>query len=139
MDIGKAEGKRSMRDRMNADVVKEDEEDEDAEDDNKKKRVMTYRKGSGGGSAQPCCQVQDCLSNMSIAKAYHRRHKVCEYHAKAPVVLISGVQQRFCQQCSRFHELPEFDDTKRSCRRRLLGHNERRRKSSYDFQGEGSG
>lgn len=53
MDIGKAEGKRSMRDRMNTDVVvKEDEEDEDAEEDNKKKRVMTYggRKGSGGGS-----------------------------------------------------------------------------------------
>ncbi|KAK1394326.1 hypothetical protein POM88_013382 [Heracleum sosnowskyi] len=94
-----------MRDRMNADVVKEDEEDEDAEDDNKEKRVMTYRKGSGGGSAQPCCQVQDCLSNMSIAKAYHRMHKVCEFHAKAPVVLISGVQQRFCQQCSRLGNL----------------------------------
>lgn len=107
MDIGKAEGKRSMRDRMTADVVKDDEEDEDAEEDNKKKRVMTYsgRKGSGGGSAQPCCQVQDCLANMSIAKAYHRRHKVCEFHAKAPVVLISGVQQRFCQQCSRLGNL----------------------------------
>lgn len=37
----------------------------------------------------------------------------------------------------RFHELPEFDDSKRSCRRHLLGHNQRRRKVSYDFQGEG--
>lgn len=38
----------------------------------------------------------------------------------------------------RFHELSEFDDTKRSCRRRLAGHNERRRKSSADYHGEGS-
>ncbi|CAK9181584.1 unnamed protein product [Ilex paraguariensis] len=28
----------------------------------------------------------------------------------------------------RFHQLPEFDQGKRSCRRRLAGHNERRRK-----------
>lgn len=39
----------------------------------------------------------------------------------------------------RFHELSEFDETKRSCRRRLAGHNERRRKSSSDSQGEVSG
>ncbi|THU58093.1 hypothetical protein C4D60_Mb03t10550 [Musa balbisiana] len=29
---------------------------------------------------------------------------------------------------NRFHQLPEFDQGKRSCRRRLAGHNERRRK-----------
>lgn len=33
---------------------------------------------------------------------------------------------------SRFHVVSEFDDSKRSCRRRLAGHNERRRKSSHD-------
>lgn len=39
---------------------------------------------------------------------------------------------------SRFHELSEFDDSKRSCRRRLAGHNERRRKNASDqYQGEG--
>ncbi|XWS77274.1 hypothetical protein CRYUN_Cryun01aG0247200 [Craigia yunnanensis] len=32
----------------------------------------------------------------------------------------------------RFHKVSEFDDSKRSCRRRLAGHNERRRKSSHD-------
>ncbi|MCI18486.1 squamosa promoter-binding-like protein 7-like, partial [Trifolium medium] len=31
-----------------------------------------------------------------------------------------------------FHVVSEFDDSKRSCRRRLAGHNERRRKSSHD-------
>ncbi|KAI7985532.1 Squamosa promoter-binding-like protein 13B [Camellia lanceoleosa] len=36
--------------------------------------------------------------------------------------------KRFCQQCSRFHSLEEFDEGKRSCRKRLDGHNRRRRK-----------
>lgn len=39
---------------------------------------------------------------------------------------------------SRFHQLAEFDDAKKSCRRRLAGHNERRRKSAQDYPGEGS-
>ena len=38
----------------------------------------------------------------------------------------------------RFHELSEFDEAKRSCRRRLAGHNERRRKSSTESSAEGS-
>ena len=29
--------------------------------------------------------------------------------------------------------LAEFDDGKRSCRRRLAGHNERRRKPQFDY------
>jgi hypothetical protein len=33
-----------------------------------------------------------------------------------------------CSHYRRFHQLPEFDQGKRSCRRRLAGHNERRRK-----------
>ena len=40
----------------------------------------------------------------------------------------------------RFHELSEFDEAKRSCRRRLAGHNERRRKGASESQNaEGSG
>ena len=39
----------------------------------------------------------------------------------------------------RFHEPSEFDESKRSCRRRLAGHNERRRKNSTESHGEGSG
>jgi len=38
----------------------------------------------------------------------------------------------------RFHDLAEFDESKRSCRRRLAGHNERRRKSNPEAAGEGS-
>ncbi|MQM09880.1 hypothetical protein Taro_042760 [Colocasia esculenta] len=95
--------------------------------------------GSGvGGLSPPCCQAESCPADLTEAKRYHRRHKVCEDHAKAAVVVVAGLRQRFCQQCSRFHELSEFDEAKRSCRRRLAGHNERRRKSSSESQGEGS-
>ncbi|XP_039130115.1 squamosa promoter-binding-like protein 10 [Dioscorea cayenensis subsp. rotundata] len=82
-----------------------------------------------GHHPPPRCQADGCGADLSGAKHYHRRHKVCEFHSKAAVVIFAGgVQQRFCQQCSRFHELSEFDETKRSCRKRLADHNRRRRK-----------
>ncbi|KAF7148002.1 hypothetical protein RHSIM_Rhsim03G0008900 [Rhododendron simsii] len=165
--------------------------------------------GGGGGAGKPSppkkgrsgvvqarCQVEGCKVDLSDAKAYYSRHKVCGMHSKSPVVTVAGLEQRFCQQCSRdqkkrlslaackvqiqqiqsrqscelvqdplatlngklghlnlfwrtnsrgieheshdrlpvicynlrFHQLPEFDQVKRSCRRRLAGHNERRRK-----------
>lgn len=105
--------------------------------------------GAGGAGSVPCavqasgpslprkhrsagqatgCQVEGCKSDLSTAKDYHRRHKVCSVHSKEPCVTVRGVEQRFCQQCSRFHDLNAFDGDKRSCRNRLEGHNKRRRK-----------
>lgn len=78
------------------------------------------------------CQVEDCRADLGNAKDYHRRHKVCDMHSKASKALVGNVMQRFCQQCSRFHLLQEFDEGKRSCRRRLAGHNRRRRKTHPD-------
>ncbi|KAM0941506.1 putative transcription factor SBP family [Dioscorea sansibarensis] len=89
------------------------------------------KKGKGvvqGVPQPPRCQVEGCKVDLSGAKAYYSRHKVCGMHSKSPKVIVNGLEQRFCQQCSRFHQLPEFDQGKRSCRRRLAGHNERRRK-----------
>ncbi|KAE8799783.1 squamosa promoter-binding-like protein 7 [Hordeum vulgare] len=86
--------------------------------------------GAPATAAMPRCQVEGCHMVLAGAKEYHRRHKVCEAHSKAPRVIVHGAEQRFCQQCSRFHAMAEFDDAKRSCRRRLAGHNERRRKSN---------
>nr|WAW78346.1 squamosa promoter binding protein-like 15 [Isatis tinctoria] len=74
------------------------------------------------------CQVEGCRTDLSNAKTYYSRHKVCCIHSKSSKVIVSGLHQRFCQQCSRFHQLSEFDLEKRSCRRRLACHNERRRK-----------
>ncbi|MCD7462848.1 hypothetical protein HAX54_049464 [Datura stramonium] len=86
-------------------------------------------KVAGASSYRSVCQVEDCQADLSNAKDYHRRHKVCDVHSKAARALVGNVMQRFCQQCSRFHALQEFDEGKRSCRRRLAGHNKRRRKT----------
>ncbi|KAF0916957.1 hypothetical protein E2562_015128 [Oryza meyeriana var. granulata] len=79
-------------------------------------------------SSGPCCQVDGCLADLSNARDYYKRHKVCEVHTKSGVVRIKNVEHRFCQQCSRFHFLQEFDGGKKSCRSRLAQHNRRRRK-----------
>ena len=49
----------------------------------------------------PHCQVEGCNIVLANAKEYHKRHKVCEMHFKAPKVIVLGTEQRFCQQCSR--------------------------------------
>ncbi|GAB2262786.1 hypothetical protein Droror1_Dr00003783 [Drosera rotundifolia] len=93
------------------------------------KEVVNMEGGSGKKIKMLFCQVDDCRADLSCAKDYHRRHKVCEIHSKANKALVVNEMQRFCQQCSRFHVLQEFDEGKRSCRRRLAGHNKRRRKT----------
>lgn len=47
------------------------------------------------------CQVYGCHKDLSSAKAYHRKHKVCDVHSKTSKVIVNGIEQRFCQQCSR--------------------------------------
>lgn len=60
------------------------------------------RSGSiGGGHVAVRCLVEGCKADLSKCREYHRRHKVCEMHSKTPVVIVSGREQRFCQQCSR--------------------------------------
>ena len=92
-----------MKEEAGGEEEEEDEEDSvglgSAEDD-KKKKVSGRR-----GSAQPSCQVENCVTDMTYAKPYHRRHKVCEFHAKVSVVAVAGIHQRFCQQCSRLGTL----------------------------------
>nr|WMI30916.1 squamosa promter-binding-like protein 15 [Diospyros sp. 'deyangshi'] len=81
-----------------------------------------------GGMQNVSCLVDGCTADLSNCREYHRRHRVCERHSKTPVVYVGGKEQRFCQQCSRFQSIGEFDEEKRSCRKRLDGHNRRRRK-----------
>ncbi|KAF2303519.1 hypothetical protein GH714_018961 [Hevea brasiliensis] len=56
--------------------------------------------GVGSAANVPRCQVEGCQVVLVNAKDYHRRHKVCEMHSKAPKVIVLGLEQRFCQQCS---------------------------------------
>ncbi|CAI9759920.1 unnamed protein product [Fraxinus pennsylvanica] len=120
-----------------ADSMEDDEFMLRATEDDKKKKgggasEAAKKESSCGASSMRCCQAEKCMVDLTDAKTYHRRHRVCEHHAKAAEAIVAGIRQRFCQQCSRFHEVSEFDEAKRSCRRRLAGHNERRRKNSVD-------
>lgn len=55
----------------------------------------------GAASNRAVCQVEDCNADLSKAKDYHRRHKVCQMHSKSSKALVGNQMQRFCQQCSR--------------------------------------
>ncbi|CAA6671203.1 unnamed protein product [Spirodela intermedia] len=91
-------------------------------------RLVKRCRASQQGEQISRCQVEGCDLDLTSAKNYHRKHRVCESHSKCPKVIVAGRECRFCQQCSRFHHLSEFDQKKRSCRRRLSDHNARRRK-----------
>ncbi|KAM1140409.1 hypothetical protein TB2_040445 [Malus domestica] len=106
-----------------------------SEDDFMNRLYRRSRPGSEITSTHsPRCQAEGCAADLSHSKHYHRRHKVCEFHSKASTVIANGLTQRFCQQCSRFHLLSEFDNGKRSCRKRLADHNRRRRKTQQTIQ-----
>ncbi|KAI3775264.1 hypothetical protein L1987_49835 [Smallanthus sonchifolius] len=99
-------------------------------------------RASHQSSVLPRCQVEGCNLDLASAKDYHRRHRICADHSKSPKVVVAGLERRFCQQCSRqvwLHDLSEFDDRKRSCRRRLSAHNARRRRPQSEDNKLGSG
>lgn len=58
-------------------------------------------KSSSLNTNPPRCQVEGCNLDLSSAKDYHRKHRVCESHSKSPKVTVAGLERRFCQQCSR--------------------------------------
>jgi hypothetical protein len=65
--------------------------------------ILEKKCKSNGQNLQcpPRCQVEGCALDLSSAKDYHRKRRVCESHAKSPMVVIDGLERRFCQQCSR--------------------------------------
>ncbi|XP_030540825.1 squamosa promoter-binding-like protein 7 [Rhodamnia argentea] len=109
------------------------EEEEEAEGLHKKKRTRAPR-GAGQGMAR--CQVPTCKADIRELKGYHRRHRVCLRCANASAVVLDGERKRYCQQCGKFHILSDFDEGKRSCRRKLERHNKRRRRKPVDSGGE---
>ncbi|GJW06270.1 SBP-like protein [Tanacetum coccineum] len=63
--------------------------------------------------------------------------RVCLRCANATSVVLDGCDKRYCQQCGKFHVLSDFDEGKRSCRRKLERHNNRRRRKPSDSKGSG--
>ncbi|CAI5483177.1 unnamed protein product [Closterium sp. Yama58-4] len=85
--------------------------------------------GGSGGRGVVTCRVDGCGEDLSSARSYNRRHRVCGVHTRAAAVTVDGNQQRFCQQCSRFQDMDDFEPGRRSCRQSLQYHNKRRRKA----------
>ncbi|KAE9594629.1 hypothetical protein Lal_00037455 [Lupinus albus] len=97
----------------------------------RKKRVRTAR----ASVAIVRCQVPTCEVDISELKGYHKRHRVCLSCASAATVFLHGDEpNRYCQQCGKFHILSDFDEGKRSCRRKLERHNKRRRRKPADSE-----
>ncbi|CAI9118680.1 OLC1v1020278C1 [Oldenlandia corymbosa var. corymbosa] len=97
-----------------------------------KKRARTVRLPAGSPAR---CQVPGCEVDISELKGYHKRHRVCLGCANASSVVLDGQSKRYCQQCGKFHVLSDFDEGKRSCRRKLERHNTRRRRKPHDGKG----
>ncbi|XP_042054932.1 squamosa promoter-binding-like protein 7 [Salvia splendens] len=97
-----------------------------------KKRTRAVRAPAAGPLL---CQVPGCEADISELKGYHKRHRVCLQCAHAAVVVLDGESKRYCQQCGKFHLLSNFDEGKRSCRRKLEKHNDRRRRKSNESRG----
>jgi hypothetical protein len=71
--------------------------------------------------------VPGCELELIHEKTYYKRYRICVNHCNIAAMTLEGQRQRFCQQCGRFHVLAEFDGVRKSCRRKLKRHNERRR------------
>ncbi|KAG2304702.1 hypothetical protein Bca52824_033353 [Brassica carinata] len=107
MDGKKTQGQGYLKKKACVSYLEEEEleNDMDGVEEEKAKGVTDRFKGSSGSNdrgSPRLCQVDRCTADLKEAKQYHRRHKVCEVHAKASYVYLTGVKQRFCQQCSRF-------------------------------------
>ena len=81
------------------------------------------------------CQGDDCQSDLSQAKRYYKRRKLCGNCISASSVVVGGVECRYCQQCSCLHNITDFDQARRSCRMKLEKHKlrARRARSSQGF------
>eukprot|EP00887_Chlorella_sp_A99_P000749 scaffold5.g749.t1 len=89
------------------------------------------------------CQVAGCGADLAGSKRYYKwvwyqwgevwggaapgRYRICLYHSTLPSIVLDGREQRFCQQCGRFHDMSEFAGKRKSCQRKLDRHNQRRK------------
>lgn len=94
--------------------------------------VSTNGSGHSSGSLRRranklgTCRVQGCETVLSAVSKYAKRHRICETHLKSLEVIWKGKKQRFCQKCTRFQDLSQFDSTRRSCRKGLTLQRNRR-------------
>eukprot|EP00240_Pyramimonas_obovata_P004520 CAMPEP_0118934962 /NCGR_PEP_ID=MMETSP1169-20130426/14604_1 /TAXON_ID=36882 /ORGANISM="Pyramimonas obovata, Strain CCMP722" /LENGTH=345 /DNA_ID=CAMNT_0006877927 /DNA_START=161 /DNA_END=1195 /DNA_ORIENTATION=+ len=78
------------------------------------------KRDSSAKKAVKACRVPGCsCTDLSNASRHCLRHRVCAQHLQSLSVMFHGKPHRFCQKCTRFHEIHEFDNMKHSCRAAL--------------------
>ncbi|EFN53428.1 hypothetical protein CHLNCDRAFT_136650 [Chlorella variabilis] len=94
-------------------------------------RQQQAQQGPGGrataAATAAAAAVPGCGAELVTAKGYYRRYRICQLHCSMASMQMDGREQRFCQQCGRFQDIGEFEGSRKSCRRKLKRHNERRR------------
>lgn len=73
------------------------------------------------------CRVAGC--NLELSPGYSAKYRICLVHYKTSSLEVDGKEQRFCQQCGRFHEVQAFEGERRSCKESLARHKQRRKKA----------
>jgi hypothetical protein len=46
-------------------------------------------------------QIPGCLNDLSRSKRYYQRFRLCGDHLHASMLVVNGVQSRFCQKCTQ--------------------------------------
>ena len=72
------------------------------------------------------CQVPGC--DVGLFDKLVRKVRICDKHRHALKLQMDGYEGRFCQQCSRVHNIDRFDGSRRGCRSRLLSRRRRKTK-----------
>ena len=70
-------------------------------------------------------QVDDC--NEPCVSVYCKRYHTCREHIGALRVVRGGAEVRFCQRCSSFQPIADFDGDRHTCRDALHAYNLARR------------
>jgi len=78
---------------------------------------------SPGGTVR--CTVDNC--GEPCVSVYCRRYHTCREHIGALHVVRGGAEVRFCQRCSSFQPIADFDGDRHTCRDALHAYNSARR------------
>uniref|UniRef100_A0A061SNC3 SBP-type domain-containing protein n=1 Tax=Tetraselmis sp. GSL018 TaxID=582737 RepID=A0A061SNC3_9CHLO len=89
-------------------------------------QIENEKKGTGKAPELSIkCAVPGC--EVLSQQGFKLRHRICTKHQNMDSVMVDGIRQRFCQQCTKLHPLQMFEGQRRGCKKRLDRHNERRR------------
>lgn len=80
---------------------------------------------SPGGTIR--CTVDNC--GEPCVSVYCRRYHTCREHIGALHVVRNGADVRFCQRCSSFQPIADFDGDRHTCRDALRAYNSARREA----------